>query len=68
MICADAWVGQSAEHLTLDFSLGHGLTVCERAPRRAPCRASLSLSLGPSPVLAVSLSLSLLLSLSLKKV
>ena len=28
-----AWVAQSVKHLTLDFSSGHDLTVCEIEPR-----------------------------------
>ena len=32
-ICRGTWVAQSVKHLTLGFSSGHDLTVCEITPR-----------------------------------
>ena len=57
-----AWVAQGVKCLTLDFSSGHDLTVCEFEPciglyadRVDPAWDSLSLSLCPSPAHACSL-------------
>ena len=61
-----AWVAQSVEHLALDFSSGHDLTVCEFEPHIGLCADSaepawdsLSLPLSlPLPPLICSVSLS----------
>ena len=61
------WVVGSLKHLTLDFSSGHDLTVCEFKPHVRqlcigsvePAWDSLSLSLCPSPTHFLFLSLSL---------
>ena len=51
------WVGQSTEHLTLDFSSGHDFRVREMEPRMGLCTDSaepawdsLSVSLCPLPL------------------
>ena len=61
-----AWVAQSVGHLTLDFSSGHNLTICEFKPQVRLCADSseptwdsLSLSLSAPPLLMQALSLSL---------
>ena len=60
-----AWVAQSVNHQTLDFGLGHDLTVCEFKPRIRLSALSTELTLdalSPScsalPMLVFSLSLS----------
>ena len=62
----DAWVAQVVEHLTLDFSSGHHLTVCGFKPHvglcadsAEPARDSLSPPLSAPHQLTLSLSLSL---------
>ena len=63
-----AWAAQSVKRLTLDFSSGHDLTVCDREPRVGLCADSAE---PPWDSLSPSLSLPLLrsksVSLSLKK-
>ena len=67
------WVTQSGKHLTLDFSSGHDLTVCQIEPGVRLCAdsmdpawdslsPSLSLSLSVLPPLTLALSLPLSLS------
>ena len=59
--CASgAWVAQSVKHLTLDFSLGHGLTVYEFEPTVGLCTYSVEPTWD-------STSLSLSLSLKINK-
>ena len=63
--CWGAWVAQSVKRLTLDFSSGYDLTVCEIEPSIELCADgtepawnsfSLSLSLYPSPACTFSVS------------
>ena len=55
-------MAQRVKHLTLDFSLGHDLTVHEFKPHMEPCANSIEPALD-SQSLSISLSLSLSLSL-----
>ena len=60
----DAWPTQSVKHLTLDFSSGHDLMVCEFKPRIGLFADSVETardSLSPSP-LSLTLLHCLLLS------
>ena len=51
-----AWVAQSLEHLTLGFSSGHDLMVCESEPCIGVCAGSAEPawdSLSPTPSLSL---------------
>ena len=71
-----AWVAHLVEHLTIDFSSGHNLMVCEIEPYIRLCAdstkpasdiLSLSSSLSAPPLCSLSLSLSLSLFICLSK-
>ena len=66
------WVAQSVKRLTLDFSSGHGLSVCEFEPRVSLCADSVEPAWDPlsaPPLLTCSFFLSLKINkINIKKI